>query len=270
MPIDTWFPLAIYYVDLPEASQHREALTEAVLRLEREGHARRAFPEMAWTGDLHGVEQIHTDPRFAWIVDQVEAQTICYLQTLGLDLSKLELYIQRAWPVVSRHQQEVGAHCHHTANISAVYYVAVPQSGTDEAGCLVFFDDARMNEVSPGLGSENTSIITDWNHLNQDQAVYLPTEGRLLLFPAKQRHAVTMNHTDGLRISLSFDIVLTAAAGEVAGSYEFLTPPPVQWRRFKRPSAVERSTEERRAQERSAEISPIQWGNNRIRSPESP
>jgi len=233
MSIDTWFPLAIYYEDLPDAPLHREGLIKAVLELEAQGYAARNFPEMAWTGDLHGVEQIHTDARFAWIVEQVETHTLLYLQELGLDLSQIELYIQRGWPVVSRHQQEVGDHRHNTANVSAVYYVAVPESGSDEAGCLTFFDDARLNEVSPGLGSENTDIITTWNYLNQDQALYLPTEGRLILFPAKQRHGVTMNHTEGLRISLSFDIVLTATPGQAAGSYEFLAPPPSQWQRFK-------------------------------------
>ncbi|MEO1350595.1 MAG: TIGR02466 family protein [Cyanobacteria bacterium J06635_15] len=232
MPIDTWFPLAVYYKDLPEAPQHKAAMLTAVLQLEQAVAKRRNFPEMAWTGDLHGVEQIHTDPRFDWIVGQVEAHTVIYLQALGFDLSQVELYIQRAWPVISRHQQEVGLHCHNTAHISAVYYVAVPESGTDQSGCLTFIDDARMNEVSPGLGSENTNIITSWNDLNQDQALYLPTEGRLIIFPAKQRHGVTMNHTEELRVSLSFDIVLTAAAGTAAGSYEFLTPPPSQWRRF--------------------------------------
>jgi uncharacterized protein (TIGR02466 family) len=232
MPIDTWFPLAVYYEDLPEAAHHKQALMDAVLHLEEVGHAPRNYPEMAWTGDLHGVEKIHTDPRFEWIVQQVEIHTVTYLKELGLDLSQIELFIQRAWPVVSRHQQEVGAHCHNTANISAVYYVAVPESGSDEAGCLAFFDDARQNEVSPGLGSENTDIIATWNYFNQDQALYLPTEGRLLLFPAKQRHAVTLNHTEGLRISLSFDIVMTAKLGASAGTYEFLTPPPSQWRAF--------------------------------------
>lgn len=233
MAVDTWFPLAIYYEDLSDAPQHQAALIEAVLDLEKSGYEPRNFPEMAWTGDLHGVEQIHLDSRFAWIVGQVERHTRQYLDALGLDLSQVDLYIQRAWPVVSRHQQEVGTHCHNTANISAVYYVAVPASGSDEAGCLAFFDDARQNEVSPGLGSENTDIIAQWNYLNQDQALYLPTEGRLILFPAKQRHGVTLNHTEGLRISLSFDIVLTAKPGQAAGSYEFLTPPPSQWKRFR-------------------------------------
>ncbi len=232
MPLDTWFPLAIYYEDLPEARQHKAALIDAVLQLEADGHEPRNFPEMAWTGDLHGVERIHRDPRFSWVIEQVEAHTLNYLDQLGVDLEKIELYIQRGWPVISRHQQEVGAHCHNTSHISAVYYLSVPNSGSDESGCLVFFDHARPNEVSPGLGSENTDIIATWNELNQDQAMYEPVEGRLLLFPSKQRHAVTLNHTEIPRISLSFDIVMTAIAGEVAGSYEFLTPPPSQWQQF--------------------------------------
>jgi len=232
MPIDTWFPLAIYYEDLPTADQHRNTLLQTILELEQTVEERRNFPEMAWTGDLHGVHTVHTDPRFEWIVDQVEQHTIRYLTALGVDLSTVDLYIQRAWPIVSRHQQEVGVHCHNTAHISAVYYVAVPASGSDESGCLAFFDDARMNEVCPGLGSENTDIIATWNALNQDQALYSPKEGRLILFPAKQRHGVTLNHTDDVRVSLSFDIVLTAATGKAAGTYEFLTPPPDQWRRF--------------------------------------
>ncbi|MGD1951998.1 MAG: TIGR02466 family protein [Leptolyngbyaceae cyanobacterium] len=232
MPVDTWFPLAVYYEDLPDAAAHKKQLIDAALQLEKDGHERRAFPEMAWTGDLHGAEQIHTDPRFTWIVGKVEHHVQQYLQELGLDLSQIDLYIQRAWPVISRHQQEVGTHCHNTAHVSAVYYISVPNSGSDEAGSLVFFDNARPNEVSPGLGSENTNIVATWNYLNQDQAMYLPTEGRLIIFPAKQRHGVTMNHTDSLRISLSFDIVLTAKPGNAAGSYEFLPPPPQQWQRF--------------------------------------
>ncbi|MEM0978842.1 MAG: TIGR02466 family protein [Cyanobacteria bacterium P01_H01_bin.58] len=233
MPVDTWFPLAIYYEDLPDAQAHRASLLAAVLESEQAVTERRNFPEMAWTGDLHGVHQLHTDPRFAWIVAQVEVHTQTYLQALGLDLSQVDLHIQRAWPVVSRHQQEVGIHCHNTAHISAVYYIAVPASGTDESGCLVFFDDARMNEVSPGIGSENTNVIAMWNVLNQDQALYSPLEGRLIIFPAKQRHGVTMNHTEDLRVSISFDIVMTAAPGTAAGTYEFLMPPPSQWQTFR-------------------------------------
>jgi uncharacterized protein (TIGR02466 family) len=226
MPIETWFPLAIYYEDLADAPDHREALLATVLELEKTGEERRAYPEMAWTGDLHGVQQIHQDPRFAWIVSEVQMHTNIYLQELGIDRSQVDLYIQRGWPIVSRPRQSVGAHSHNTAHISAVYYIAIPESETIDPGSLVFI------EVCPGLGSENTAIIDEDNYLNQLQVSYPPAEGRLMLFPAMQRHEVTTNETEELRVSLSFDIVITAAAGAPAGAYEFLTPPPQQWRKF--------------------------------------
>jgi uncharacterized protein (TIGR02466 family) len=231
MPIETWFPLAIYYDDLPDASEHREELLDAVMQLEHAGAEARNYPEMAWTGDLHGVEQIHTHPAFQWIVEQVESHVTIYLQELGVDLSQIDLYIQRAWPIISRSDQGVGAHCHNTAHVSAVYYIKVPTEEMADPGSLVFFNDARVNEVSPGLGSENTEIVDAENYLNQLDTAYLPVEGRLLIFPAKQRHAVTLNETEELRVSLSFDIVLTAT-GKAAGAYEFLTPPPNQWKKF--------------------------------------
>ncbi len=234
MPIETWFPLAIYYEDLVDAPKYQQDLLTAVLQLEQDGIDRRAHPEMAWTGDLHGVEQIHADPRFAWVVNQVETHTVMYLQEIGVDISQVQLYIQRAWPIVSRSQQAVGSHSHNTAHISAVYYISVPELVDEQTdpGSLVFFDDLRVNEVSPGLGSENTDIVDEDNYYNQLQVAYVPVAGRLLMFPAKQRHGVTCNETEELRVSLSFDIVLTAdeAAG---GIYEFLSPPPSQWRKFR-------------------------------------
>jgi uncharacterized protein (TIGR02466 family) len=238
MPIETCFPLAIYYDDLPDAEKYQQSLINAVLQLEQAGAEPRNYPEMAWTGDLHNVEQIHTHPAFSWIVEQVEWHTTVYLQELGVDLSKLDLYIQRAWPIVSRPDQEVGAHCHNTAHVSAVYYIKIPSETFNDPGSLVFFNDARVNEVSPGLGSENTDIVDADNYLNQLYTTYSPVEGRLLIFPAKQRHAVTLNASEEIRISLSFDIVITAT-GQETGIYEFLTPPPNQWQKFNKTCANE-------------------------------
>jgi uncharacterized protein (TIGR02466 family) len=231
MTIETHFPLAIYVEDLSEAELHQAELLKAVWELESETVERRNFEGRAWTGDIHGAAQVHCDRRFAWLVEQVEAHTRNYLQALGLDLSGVALYIQRAWPVISRLGEEVGPHSHLTAHVSAVYYVSVPFSGSDESGCLVFLNDSRQNEVSPGLGLENTELFTEWNGLNQDQVAYAPTEGRLLIFPAKQRHAVATNETDEARVSISFDILLTAKPG-AAESYEFLAPSPSVWKAF--------------------------------------
>lgn len=236
MAIETHFPLAIYIEDLAEAKQQKNNLLEAIWSLESEEAQKRNFEGRAWTGDIHGVAQVHHDRRFDWLVAQVEHHTQQYLQELGLALEGISLYIQRAWPVISRLGEEVGPHSHLTAHVSAVYYVSVPNSGSDESGCLVFFNDSRQNEVSPGLGLENTELFTEWNGLNQDQAAYVPIEGRLIIFPAKQRHAVAPNETDAARVSISFDIILTAQPG--AESYEFLAPPPSRWKEFGQTTAA--------------------------------
>ncbi len=231
MAIEKHFPLGIYVEDLLEAEHHNADLLQAVWDLETDDAEKRNFEGRAWTGDIHGVGSIHHDPRFAWLVGLVEQHTQQYLKELGLALDGIVLYIQRAWPVISRFGEEVGPHSHLTAHVSAVYYVSVPHSGSDESGCLVFLNDSRQNEVSPGLGLENTELFTEWNGLNQDQAAYAPTEGRLIIFPAKQRHAVAMNETNEARVSISFDILLTARPG--AASYEFLAPPPSDWKAFR-------------------------------------
>ncbi len=232
MSIETWFPLALYLEDLWESADHQQSLLDAVLALEQQSGERRAYPEMAWTGDLHRISQIHTDPRFGWICAQVEAHTQIYLQELGVDLGQVDLYFQRSWPIVSRKGQAVGIHRHPTAHISAVYYIAVPDGQSEDPGSLVFFDDARVNEICPGLGSENTQVIAEWTDLNLLQVVYPPVAGRLVIFPAKQRHEVTINTSDQIRVSLSFDIAVTAQVGQNTESYEFLPPPPDQWQRF--------------------------------------
>ena len=79
MPLETWFPLAIYYEDLPEASHHKTALLEAVADL-RAAALPRDLTGAAWTGDLHGVQRIHADPRFAWVTQLVQRHARRYLR----------------------------------------------------------------------------------------------------------------------------------------------------------------------------------------------
>ena len=232
MPIEPWFPLAVYYADIEDAAAKKESLVSTILELEKKGHQRRVKSHSAWTGDFHGVGRIHDDLRFAWIVEQIEAHTLLYLETLGMDLDKIDLYIQRAWPVVSRSNQGISPHAHYNAHISAVYYVAVPEDGTTKSGGFRIYNDASMNEFIPGLGGEHTDAIKKWNPFNYDQGYYAPKEGRVLIFPSKQRHSVEANQTGETRISLSFDIVITCSEKGNSGLHEYLSPPPSLWKKF--------------------------------------
>ena len=55
MPIEPWFPLAVYYADIDNAAAHKESLVSTILELEKKGYERRIDSETAWTGDFHGV-----------------------------------------------------------------------------------------------------------------------------------------------------------------------------------------------------------------------
>ena len=66
---------------------------------------------------------------------------------------------------------------------------------------------------------------------NYEEGYYAPTEVKVLIF-SKQRHGVEANETGEMRISLSFDIVITSSEKADPGLHEFLSPPPSQWKKF--------------------------------------
>ena len=232
MPIEPWFPLAIYYTDIEDAEAQKESLVSAILELEKQGKERRVDEKTAWTGDFHGVGKVQEDPRFKWIVKHIEAHTLQYLEEMGMDLDKMDLYIQRAWPVISRPNQSVGPHAHYTSHISGVYYVSVPENGTPESGAFVIHNRSNMNEFIPNIGGEHTDAIKKWNPFNYKMGSYSPKEGRLLIFPSRQTHGVGQNKTNETRISLSFDIVITSANDGDPGLHEYLSPPPNMWKKI--------------------------------------
>ena len=232
MPIEPWFPLAIYYTDIEGAQSHKESLVSTILELEKQGKERRVDEKTAWTGDFHGVGKIQDDPRFEWVFKHIEAHTVQYLEEMGMDLDKMDLYIQRAWPVVSRPNQSVGPHAHYTSHVSGVYYVSVPQNDTPESGAFIVHNRSNMNEFIPNIGGEHTDAIKKWNPFNYKMGSYSPKEGRLLIFPSRQTHGVGPNKTNETRISLSFDVVITSANNGDPGLHEYLSPPPNMWRKI--------------------------------------
>jgi uncharacterized protein (TIGR02466 family) len=233
MPIEPWFPLAIYYTDLADAPAHKDSLVSTILELKEEnGYKRRVADDIAWTGDFHGVGAIHENPQFAWIVKEVETHVFLYLEELGVDLSKIDLYIQRAWPIISCETQAIPSHSHHNAHISAVYYVSVPEDGTLKSGAFTIYNTASFNEIITGIGDKHTNAIKNRNPFNYERGYYAPKEGRILIFPSKQRHGVEANQTGEVRISLSFDIFVTSSEQGNAALHEFLAPSPSKWKKI--------------------------------------
>jgi uncharacterized protein (TIGR02466 family) len=189
-------------------------------------------PGCAWTGDLHGVGQLHRHPSFAPLIASLAGHAGAYLEGLGFGRSRVALHIQRCWPVVSELGQVVGRHHHPNAHLSAVVYLNGDGSG--RSGCLRFFPPRQANELVPGLAvGHGGPILADapataqWNAPWFDLA---PRAGLLVLFPASVDHAVLENEdSNDSRFSISLDLVLTAPKGEGGATAEYLAPHPGEW-----------------------------------------
>lgn len=183
-------------------------------------------PGCAWTGDLNGVWQLHRHPSFSALAAEVSVHAQAYLAQLGFDPQRVALLLQRCWPVLSEPGQVVGRHHHPNAHLSAVLYLSGDGSG--RCGCLRFWPQRQVNELVPGMAVGHGGPLGEgaWIQPWLDVA---PRAGLLLLFPSCLDHAVLPNDDeDELRVSISFDFVLTAPADDPQPP-EYLAPHPSRW-----------------------------------------
>lgn len=228
MPIDTWFPLAISRSILTPDPELQERMALQIFQWRGDVWANPSG-ESAWTGDMNGVASVHEHPDFAWLRSQVESQALQFCEALGFQTEALQLWIQRSWPVVSEPGQSIGPHHHPNAHLSVVYYLS--GDGDPALGALRIFDDRPRNELVPGMAVGFGEVIAEDAPLNRAWVDYPPEAGLLLIFPASTRHGVTENLTDETRLSVSFDLYITArSAAGIAP--EYLAPPIDRWSAF--------------------------------------
>ena len=188
----------------------------------------------AWTGDLHGLWQMHQHPDFQSLADAVTARVWLYLQHTGFDLDQVALHLQRCWPVLSMAGQVVGRHHHPNAHVSAVVYLNGDGQGREGALCL--HAGHQLNELVPGLAVGHAGPIQEDHPHNQHCWMLNPEPGLLVIFPSRLDHSVGENtDEESLRVSISFDFVLTAQDSTVPA--EYLSPHPHHWHPCERRSS---------------------------------
>lgn len=229
MKFKTLFPLVVAVSELKESAHYKQTFVNRILEL-RQSSDNYVKADSSWTGDVHGIDTLHYDPAFTWLSEQVVLNAIHYMDKLGYDLNKYDLYLQRSWPIISGKGQAVTPHSHPTAHLSAVYYVSIPPK--IKGGNLVFINESRPNELFEGVSSNMTKGYKEINAFNSTMAHFRPAEGHLVIFPANARHAVEPNETDEMRISISYDLVMTARSNNKVGrTPEFILPSPDKWRK---------------------------------------
>jgi uncharacterized protein (TIGR02466 family) len=231
LEIQPLFPLAIGLIQLRPDPLDLAVLIQAI-RTQQHGASSNPDPGCAWTGDLHGVSQLQRHPDFAPLLGRLTAQAAEYIDQLGFDRRHYSLHLQRCWPVVSEPGQLVGRHHHPNAHLSGVYYLT--GDGTPLSGSLRLFPPRQTNELVPGLAvGHGGPIRSDSEGARRWNAPWFdlsPLAGRLVLFPASVDHSVLENRDRESRISLSFDLVLSAPPATTgAPTPEYLAPHPLDW-----------------------------------------
>jgi uncharacterized protein (TIGR02466 family) len=96
-------------------------------------------------------------------------------------------------------------HSHRNNYLSGVYYVQV----TEGADTINFFDPRAQAGVIRPLFSELTPE-------NTEQVTLRVREGMIMMFPAWLQHSVDANQSNQIRISLSFNVMLSAFTESMA------------------------------------------------------
>jgi uncharacterized protein (TIGR02466 family) len=139
----------------------------------------------------HGLQAIR---ELAPLVDQVRLSVEEVLAFLHVESAPFE--ITGLWINVAGPGAGVRMHGHPNNFVSGVYYVQVAQG----ANTINFHDPRPQTAIV-------RPPVTELSAYNTDQVVVEVEEGTLLIFPAWLVHSVDPNQSDGVRISVSFNVM---------------------------------------------------------------
>ena len=189
------FPSCIWQHDLKP--EDHETIKRRVLPAIGELIARQDTSDRHLTWQTH--HDLHRHEAFEDLIAFARRAASGVLDHLQVDYA--EFQITGCWANVNPPQSLHRPHSHPNNYLSGVYYVQVP----DTADGLVFHDpraqalviSPKVKKLSPLTGSEASLEVR---------------EGRLFIFPSWLNHSVAKTRAEGDRISVSFNVMLSAFA----------------------------------------------------------
>ena len=180
----------------------------------------------SWTGDTQGFEYIFKNKKFSFLLHEIKKTLVKYLNHLGIDENKIEIYITRSWATISNGNEKILPHKHKQSHISFAYYL---RKNLDDSN-IMFYDEHFQNEIIPGLFTSRTirkgGVLKSNNLYNAPSIDIKIEEDDILVFPSKSLHGTQPNKTNKGRISISGDVICVAKNSELL---ENLMPPLSNW-----------------------------------------
>lgn len=220
------FPLTVFKDRLGLDPAYRKRLGEFITQSYRDGAKVGQSSRSAWTGDKNGWEFLHEELEFAPLFKAVNVALQAYLDMLSVNAGRVSLRYTRSWGTVSERGQSIRRHRHNQSHISVVYYPVKDEN----TGNLIFHMPDPLNELSPGLFEPHSlkqGLLKTSSPLNSEMVDLPVAEDDIVIFPSKTFHGTDPNNTNGSRISIAVDVVMTL---NDATGVEYLLPPVERWR----------------------------------------
>lgn len=212
MPIEAWFPVPIYYEDVPDAPALIDAALPHLYRISQGRPNRQPLVRgNAYSGSSSPdrAQYLFRFPELRPLFEMINSRAMIFARELGIDLTRENLYLGRSWVNILGPGGRIEAHSHIAATFSGAFYLKVPEPG----GVLRFTDPKEAIRRDPHYSAASGSPFSS------GQVDYPAAAGRLLLFPGYIRHGmVDENRADSDRVSLAFDYFSLSLDG--------MSPPP--------------------------------------------
>jgi len=220
------FPLTVFKDSLGIEPAYRKNLGDFITHGYHAGKKSGQSKSAAWTGDRNGWEFLHEEARFAALFKEMNISLRAYLDMLSINADRVSLLYTRSWGTVSERGQSIRRHRHNQSHISIVYYPVKAEN----TGNLIFHMPDPMNELSPGLFEPHAlkqGLLKASTPLNSEMVDLPVAEDDIVIFPSKTFHGTDPNNTNGTRISIAVDVMMTL---KDSTDMEYLLPPVGRWR----------------------------------------
>lgn len=116
--------------------------------------------------------------------------------------TEVEPYITQSWLNYTRKGEAHHRHKHPNSYLSGVLYIS---SDNDK----ICFDKNEYEQIRVQPLNEK-----DWNKYNSDVAWFGTPPGKIVVFPSSVYHYVDTKETEGLRVSLAFNVFVKGTLGK--------------------------------------------------------
>ena len=217
------FPLTIFKDQIKVEDYKKDELINHLIKSSKKNVFLKS-DNKSWTGDVNHEQFLLSEKRFKVFLDEISKKAKVYIETLGINISKINMYLNRSWGTVSYEGENIASHQHANSHISFAYYPKKPNNSGD----ISFQTRDHYNHITPNLFKlRNLDLgLFNLNKINVSINNIESYEDDIFFFPSKTLHFTEICKSEEPRISISGDIFITLKNSD---KFENVLTPINEW-----------------------------------------